>query len=61
MPEMRGRRQPDEDKRRGGTLGKDHNQASENKGKRGTNINDRRIPGSSAERHKGKWDNTNTK
>ena len=37
---------------RRGTLGKDHNQASKNKGKRRTNINDRRIPGSSTEGHK---------
>jgi hypothetical protein len=49
---MRGRKEPDKDKRRRGTLGKDHNQASKNKGKRSTNINDRRIPGSSTKGHK---------
>ena len=57
MPKMRRGRQSNEDKRRRGTLGKDHNQTSKNKRERRTNIDDRRISGSRTKRHKRKRDN----
>ena len=60
VPKMRGRKKPDKDKRRRGTLGKDHNQTNKNKRKRGINTNNRRIPRSSTKGHKRKRGNKNT-